>query len=107
MKDLDNIKSNLVNNRKILEERLSRIQISKRKQYDLDSEEQSIQRENDDVVDALGENIIRELEQINNALKRIEEGNYGECRVCGELIQEKRLEALPYTDICISCAEQY
>ncbi len=35
--------------------------------------------------------------EINEALKRIEQGTYGICEMCGELIPEERLEALPFT----------
>jgi RNA polymerase-binding protein DksA len=41
------------------------------------------------------------LEQIDAALKRVDEGTYGICRVCGQPIGEERLEAVPYADLCI------
>ncbi|MBA3331846.1 MAG: TraR/DksA C4-type zinc finger protein [Actinobacteria bacterium] len=41
------------------------------------------------------------LGQIDSALERIDEGNYGTCRICGKPIPEERLEALPYADLCI------
>lgn len=40
------------------------------------------------------------LDRINDALKRIDEGTYGYCRVCGRPIERERLEAVPYTDLC-------
>jgi len=40
---------------------------------------------------------------IDEALKRIDEGTYGFCPVCGKPIQKKRLQALPYTELCIDC----
>lgn len=40
------------------------------------------------------------LDQINAALKRIEEGTYGKCEVDGKPIPEKRLEALPWASRC-------
>jgi len=42
---------------------------------------------------------------INSALARIENGDYGDCYDCGEIINPKRLEADPATRFCISCAE--
>ena len=41
------------------------------------------------------------LEQINEALGRIEAGTFGRCEECGEPIAKPRLQALPYTPHCI------
>jgi len=43
------------------------------------------------------------LSKIEEALQRIEDGNFGECDSCGELIGLKRLEARPVTTLCIEC----
>jgi RNA polymerase-binding transcription factor DksA len=43
------------------------------------------------------------LEQVERALKKLEEGTYGVCDVCGENISWASLEALPYKIICIKC----
>lgn len=45
------------------------------------------------------------LKSIDAALQRIEEGTYGICSNCGKPIGEERLEALPWTDLCIDCAK--
>ena len=45
------------------------------------------------------------LESIDSALYRIAGGDYGYCDNCGELIQEKRLEALPWAHHCVKCQE--
>ena len=45
------------------------------------------------------------LDSIDAALSRIEEGEYGKCDNCGELIHEKRLEALPWAQHCVDCQE--
>lgn len=45
------------------------------------------------------------LNQIEDALKRIEEGTFGLCRVCGCEIPVARLEAVPTTKICVPCKE--
>ncbi len=41
------------------------------------------------------------LSAIDGALRRIDEGTYGTCRICGRDIGEERLEARPWTDLCI------
>ena len=46
------------------------------------------------------------LYRINEALKRIDEGTYGKCETCGQLIKESRLKALPFATMCISCKEK-
>ncbi|MFA5085193.1 MAG: TraR/DksA C4-type zinc finger protein [Candidatus Omnitrophota bacterium] len=40
---------------------------------------------------------------IDEALKRIEDGSYGNCTQCGKPIPKKRLKALPQTELCIIC----
>lgn len=43
--------------------------------------------------------------QIDNALKKINEGTFGKCEECEEEISEKRLLINPWFITCISCAE--
>ena len=43
------------------------------------------------------------LQQIHQALQRIELNEYGICRVCGDEIDAKRLEIVPTTRICVPC----
>jgi DnaK suppressor protein len=45
------------------------------------------------------------LEMIDAALVRIEDGLYGKCIHCGQPIQEKRLEAVPWARYCLRCAD--
>jgi len=46
------------------------------------------------------------LQAIEEALYRIDKGTYGVCRDCGEMIAEARLNAIPWTRVCISCKEK-
>lgn len=43
------------------------------------------------------------LKKIDEAIARIDGGNYGVCEACGEQIGMKRLEARPVTTLCIEC----
>ena len=43
------------------------------------------------------------VKKINDAIKRIEEGSFGECEECGEDIEVRRLEARPTATLCIDC----
>ena len=45
------------------------------------------------------------LNKVNDALIRLEQGNYGNCFDCGEEIAEKRLRALPFAVRCKDCEE--
>ena len=46
------------------------------------------------------------LQMVETALQRIREGNFGECVGCGNEINAKRLEAVPWTRYCIECQEK-
>ena len=46
------------------------------------------------------------LQAIEEALYRMEKGTYGICRDCGDPIAPARLEAIPWTRVCISCKQK-
>lgn len=46
------------------------------------------------------------LAQVENALAKIAAGTYGKCRVCGEAIEEARLEANPAAETCMKHIEE-
>jgi RNA polymerase-binding transcription factor DksA len=62
--------------------------------------------ENDAVLAGIGEATAAELAQINRALAQLDQGTYGLCSQCGKAIDARRLQALPYSDRCITCAEK-
>ena len=43
--------------------------------------------------------------EIEAALRRLDNGNYGACLSCGENIEAKRLRAVPWATYCIKCQE--
>ncbi|OGP17446.1 MAG: hypothetical protein A2V21_301930 [Deltaproteobacteria bacterium GWC2_55_46] len=45
----------------------------------------------------------QELEMLDAALRKVEEGTYGKCDSCGVLIEEERLKLMPYTGYCVRC----
>ena len=53
----------------------------------------------------LGERESQMIADIDQALLRIEEGSYGQCARCGNLIEERRLEALPTARYDAACQE--
>ncbi len=108
MKKYERIRRKLLSRRDEIEGRLSKIDqdiLHTNGAPNPDSGEQAIERENDDVLEALGGITRSELEKINVALTRIEQNEYGICTVCKKTISAERLEAIPYTDHCIDCAE--
>jgi len=68
--------------------------------------EQAVERENEEVLEALGNASLDEIRHIRHALKRIDQGVYFKCRSCGETINEERLKLLISTDLCTDCAEE-
>jgi DnaK suppressor protein len=60
----------------------------------------------DDVLTSLSESARREVMQIDAALGRMDEGEYGECVECGQDIPIERLRALPFTLRCQEDEEQ-
>jgi len=47
------------------------------------------------------------MHEINDALKKIDNGTYGKCESCGNDIDKERLNALPYAKFCIQCQNNY
>lgn len=43
------------------------------------------------------------LSHANDALRRIEQGNYGTCEVCGRAIPPERLAIVPHAKTCVTC----
>lgn len=70
-----------------------------------DWSEQATERENDEVLESLGNAADEELAMINAALQRIDNGSYFYCSDCGDTIPTARLELLPFSSLCVSCAE--
>ncbi len=69
-----------------------------------DWDDLAIAREDDQVLEATGLSGQQELRQIAAALERIDHGDYGICTKCGAVIADERLNVLPYTPVCRTCA---
>jgi RNA polymerase-binding transcription factor DksA len=87
-----------------LQTRLSAVQRDLRQDHDADSAEQAQQRENDEVLQQLEQQLQRELLQLHLALDRQQRGEYGFCEQCGEVIAPARLKLLPFALRCQHCA---
>lgn len=72
-----------------------------------DWEELAVEREGDEVMESLGAAGQAEIARITAALGRISDGVYGDCVACGAPILEARLELLPDTPFCKTCAAKH
>jgi len=54
----------------------------------------------------LAEAAASELRQVDDALARVDAGTYGFCANCGKPIPSGRLEARPFAEYCVACAEK-
>jgi DnaK suppressor protein len=68
-----------------------------------DTATETYERELDEGLEEDAQARLREVEQ---ALERIEDGSYGTCEACGKEIPEERLEAVPWTKLCIDDARR-
>lgn len=86
--------------------RADQVEQDLRRQTDGDWTERAQEIQNDEVLEDLDEHARAEIEQIRAALERIDAGTYGRCNACGETIAVERLASLPFTGLCIECAER-
>ena len=87
-----------------LQVRLASIKRDVTQSHSGDSAEQAQERENDEVVDAIGNETAQSIRVIQAALNRIEDGTYGICDSCGKDIGDARLAAVPEATRCVECA---
>lgn len=106
VKNLDIIHQQLLTMQQSMTDKLASIKETVTKEANTDWSEQAQERENDEVLDALGNEVRRELQLVNLALHRMKEGDYEYCDDCGELINIERLKVLPFTNHCIKCASK-
>lgn len=100
----DDLRAILVQKKEELDSRLTRITSNVRRGLETDSEERATQLEDNEVVDALGNEAREEIDKISAALRRMDSGEYGVCSKCGEAVGESRIRAYPYANECIDCA---
>lgn len=74
--------------------------------HDADFAEQAVERQNDEVLDALLAEAEAGMRLVGLARLRLAEGSYGLCQRCGEAISPARLQALPAAEYCLNCADK-
>ena len=101
----EELKAELEGRLQQLQARLASIKRDVTQAHSGDSAEQSQERENDEVVDVIGNETALSIHDIQSALARIDQGSYGLCDNCGENIGQERLKVLPQALRCVDCAE--
>ncbi|WP_250656694.1 TraR/DksA family transcriptional regulator [Alkalimarinus coralli] len=104
MKEYSEIRAQLLGRRSELESRLGSIKKDISQPLDHDFAEQAVELENGEVLQALGVEAEAEINKINSALVRMDEGRYGDCVDCGASIPAERLAVRPFSSRCVDCA---
>lgn len=86
--------------------RLEKVKSDVTSGHSADWSEQAQERQNDEVIEAIGNESREELNKVGLALERIAKGDYAVCNHCGGDIAIARLKAVPYTSLCIECASR-
>ena len=92
--------------RKKLADELSNMRNFKRADASGDAADVAFESGSDEMSSQLAELDSRELSQIERALARLKQGTYGLCEACQNKIPVGRLNALPYTTLCIECQRE-
>ncbi len=80
-----------------------RIQSDVEQPRNQDDDDQTMGRNNDEVLEDFNEAGWTELAAIDAALQRLADGTYGNCVKCGSAIDPARLDAVPHTPFCQEC----
>ncbi|ATQ85191.1 MAG TPA: conjugal transfer protein TraR [Moraxella sp.] len=108
MVDLDKAKQRLLDLKQEYQTRVDKIQHDMQNpdtDMTQDWDDQAVINEQNDVRKNLLVKAQQNLELVNNALLRIENGTYGICTVSGEEIEPERLEAVPFATTCMKHAK--
>lgn len=103
--NIDNIKENLLAERSFLSTKLTGKDLSVDDTETPDPVDLAVQNYSKNVLLAVSENDSRQLQMIDEALQRIDDEEYGVCQNCGNSIQPKRLQAVPWARYCLNCQE--
>ena len=105
--ELEKIKKELLERKKILEEELEKLSAEKISDtQSQDDGDQVVSVTMEALRNSLQDTEYQEYKRILSALKSIDAGTYGICQECGEQISEKRLKYIPNAEHCIPCKER-
>ena len=104
MTTLKDRRATLLGRLKELDSRLHSIEAELDVEHSKDWEDSATEREGEEVLESLGAAGQEEIRRIQAALRRMREGEYGVCAECGGDISQERLDVLPATPFCKTCA---
>jgi len=105
---IQRIKKNLLGRKADMSDQLSKLSHEKVSDGQVqDSADEALLLSMEKLQNSLQQTEMDELRLIENALTRIDKGEYGVCVDCGEQISERRLENFPYAARCIVCQEAF
>jgi len=102
-RELTNLRQRILDQIKDDEKQIESIKIAGRSRSlggDMDDE---LYAQNRDLILAIGEKHFEELVEIEQALSALDDGSWGQCGDCGNLIEADRLLAIPTAVRCIKC----
>jgi len=102
----DDIRAILEARLESLRDQVSAMEETLREPDDDDFEEQAVDLDDEEVLGSLSSAGRAEMQLIQAALRRLDDGTYGTCVTCGRSISEGRLRALPEAAQCVDCAQK-
>jgi DnaK suppressor protein len=107
-KNIESIKKELLDRKKELEETLTRMSREKITDDQVqDPGDQALTSTLESLKLSFQDTEIEEINRIDKALEKIEDGTYGICTDCQEPISEKRLKSYPNAARCLMCQELF
>ncbi len=103
MIDVENFRTGLLARKDELQVRLEKLEDVLDDPKSADFSEHATEAEFDEVYESQGLAGLKEVEAIDAALTRIENGTFGECMTCGGKISQERLDAVPVATKCRKC----
>ena len=103
--NLKKIKERLLGERELLVEKLKGNDLSIDDSETPDPVDLAVRNYSKNVMLAVSENESRQLILVDEALRRVEDEEYGQCQNCEKSINQKRLAAIPWARYCLDCQE--
>jgi DnaK suppressor protein len=108
-KELEDIRQDLLERRENLQRRIKEEndKVNENKSENLDPADLAQDYNFRQRISSIVDRYELEIVEINNALRRIEEGSFGTCENCGATIPIERLRAMPQAKLCIRCQTEH
>jgi DnaK suppressor protein len=108
-RQLKNFRSQLESRRQTLQNSAARTEVEGRSMEtgtSSDSADRADENYQKEFLFSLSANDRRLVRMVESALLRMDEGDFGQCISCGNVIESKRLQAVPWAAHCLGCQER-